>query len=122
MTLETNQTEIKQMRIHRNAAILPIPIRFVRLLNWKPFMKLFMVRDRETLILVDEENFTKMKMNKDMRIYTKKLTGSNNVKGTFNYRILIPADVQMGLNLKDTDSLEITVRDSNRIEMKKYGN
>src|SRR3982751_996497 len=100
MSLETNLMEVKTMRIHRKSAILPIPIRFVRLLNWKPFMDLFMVRDNETLTLTDEKTFTTIKLNEKMKIYKIKLTGSANTKGLFNYRIMIPSGVLQSMNLK----------------------
>ena len=120
MTLEQSLMEIKVVKVYSRQGILPIPVRFVRLLQWEKFQRLFIIKQDDSLIITDEKTFTTIKLNENMKIFKATLTGSNNTKKLFNHRIMLSHVLLSMLNYQDNTHVSLTLEDGNKIVVRRF--
>lgn len=121
MTMQTGDYETsKNIRFYRKQGVLSLPVRFIRILGWERFQNLFMVRTEDNrLIITDEKNFTKIKLNEGFRIFKARVTGSNNTTGHYNYRVQISKELFDLMELHKNGAVTVKLEDNDKLVVTK---
>ena len=121
MTMQTGDYETsKNIRFYRKQGVLSLPVRFIRVLGWERFQNLFMVRTEDNkLIITDEKNFTKIKLNEGFRIFKARVTGSNNTTGHYNYRVQISKELFDLMELHKNGAVTVKLEDNDKLVVTK---
>ncbi len=107
----------KEIRLYNNKqAVLAVSIRFVNALGWKRFQSLFLIRTGDNrLIITDEKNFVKIRLNENSRVFKARLSGSKSTKNAFNHRVMLSRELFDLMDLHKNGTVVMRMEDNDKL-------